>query len=95
MERAAESGLEIRVPTEPEVTAQPDGNKYYWGGGGGESNEYKPRLPDQSVKLQIKSKARYRVMWVLAVVAVVCLALALGAGFGVGLKAQHKSSSVM
>ena len=92
MERVAESGLEVTVSTHPEVAAQPDPNNYFWSGGE-ESDEYGPRPRDQPIQSQVKSKARYRTMWILAVVAVVCLAMALGAGLGVGLTAQHKSRS--
>ena len=85
MERAVESGLEVKVPTNPEVATHTDG--------GGESNENVLRPRHQSVQSQVQSKTRYVALWVLAIVAVVCLAVALGAGLGVGLAAQHKSST--
>ena len=87
MERVVESGLEANVPA-PEVVAQADRNTREW-------KQDNPRRLDQSVQSQLKSKARYRAMWLLAVIAVVCVAIALGAGLGVGLTAQHKSSSSM
>ena len=95
MERAVESGLEVNVPTDPQVVAQPDSNMYSYGQGVGEPKGYNHGWPHQSVPFQVKSKARSRALWILAVVAVVSLAIALGAGLGVGLKFQHKSSSFM
>lgn len=91
MDRVAESGLEVKPSTSPEVIPQPDGNMYYVGGGG-------PNGPvsgqlDQSNPPQAKSPGRSRVIWVLAGIAILCLAVAIGAGLGAGLAAQHTSSS--
>ncbi len=87
MERAREHGLEVALPTDPEVTTQPD-DKYYTRGG---VTEY-PIL-DQSHQAQAKSQGRSRGILVLIMIAIICLAAAVGAGLGAGLAAQHKSSS--
>ena len=91
MDRAAESGMEAKPSTSPEVIPQPDGNMYYVGGGG-PNGPVSDQL-DQSNPPQAKSPRRSRVIWVLAGNAVLCLAVAIGAGLGVGLAAQHRSSS--
>lgn len=91
MDRAAESGLEVKPSTGPQVIPQPDANMYYVGGAG-------PNGPvfgqlNQSDSPKAKSPGRSRVIWVLAGIAVICLAVGIGAGLGAGLAAQHKSSS--
>lgn len=90
MDRAPESGLEVKPSTSPEVAPQPDENKYYVGGGvPSHAISDQLNLPNQR---QAKSQGQLRAFWILAVVAVVCLAVGLGAGIGAGLAAQRKSS---
>lgn len=91
MDRAVESGLEVKPPAGLEVAAQPDGKKYYTGGG--ESDHPVFREPDQLDQTRARGQGRSRAVWMLAMIAVVCLTIAIGAGLGAGLAAQHKPSS--
>lgn len=101
-ERQAESGLEIKLSTSPEVAAQPSENKYYIGDGGShysdgngpvQSNHPDIGETDQSGQSsQAKSRGRARTIGGLAVLAMAFLTVALGAGVGVGLAAQHEPS---
>ena len=83
MERGTDSQLEVEVSTGLQVAPQPDGGKYYMGGGGYDHPPFVP--PDQPNQSQAKGPRRFRAVWVLAVIAAVCM----GVGLGVGL---HKSN---
>ena len=48
MNRAAESGLEVRLPMNPEVAAQPDGNKYFAEADSGRFNSIPQKQSNQS-----------------------------------------------
>lgn len=84
------SGLEVAPCTDPEVTAQPDANKYCVKAV--ERKEYSFDRPVQSGRSDAKNQSWSKAFWVLALIAVLCLAVALGAGLGVGLAAQHRST---
>ena len=85
----AESGLEVKPHSSPEVAPQPDGNMYYTGGG---SNEPIVQQSDQPNQSQAKVQDRFRAVYMLSVIAVVSLTMALGVGLAAGLTAKHKSS---
>ena len=89
MDRAIESGLELKPFTGLEVGSQPD-DKYYIGGGG--SNHLIPNHPDQSDQSHAKSGGRFRVVWMLAVILVLFLAVASGVGLGTALTFKHRSN---
>ena len=106
MDRAAESGLEVESPTNPEVGGPYDKDKYY--SEIGSSNNPLIAPPNQSNQFENyymenrasnyplvaeTDKAKSKAIWVLAIIAVIVLAVALGAGLGAGLAAQHKSNS--
>lgn len=48
MNRAAESGLEVKVPMDPEVAAQPDGNKCFAEADSGRFNSIPQNQSNQS-----------------------------------------------
>lgn len=93
MNRTAESGLEIKPATEPEVAPQPNEYMYYTGGGAmTHTVSDQPNQFDQSHQPQAMGQGRSRAVWVLGIIAVLCLTVAVGAGLGAGLAAQHKST---
>ena len=80
------------MPTDLQVAAQPDTNKYYIGSGG---SGHPTSLPlDQSGRFnqpqEVKKLGRLKVIWVLTIITVICLALAVGGELIAGL---HKSNS--
>ena len=85
----AESGLEVRLGTSPQVAPQPDANLYWVSGGSNQAVVEQSAQPDEP---QVKSQDRFRARYLLAIITIVCLALAFGVGFGVGLPAKHKPS---
>ena len=100
-EREQDSGLEVQVPTNPEVAAQPYESKYPIGDGGSDHNMGDRRSNSSTFyqanqsghQSQIVILGRSRAFWMLGVITVVCLIVALGAGLGAGLAPQHKPSS--
>ena len=94
MDRAAESGLELKPSTTPELAPQPDGNMYYTEGGAPNDTVIdRPNQFDQSYQPRAKSPGRSRVIWVVTGIGVVCVAVAIGAGLGAGMAVRHRSSS--
>ena len=97
--RTAELGLEVSLPTNPEVVAQPYENMYYAGDGRSRIpvldqpdhpiSDQSPQAPSQP---HAKIQGRSRIVLVLAAIAVLCLIAAIGAGLGAGLAAQRNSS---
>ena len=99
MNRIVEPGLEVSLPTDPEVAAQPYEDKYCEGDRGSNNailDQPNHPIPDQSHQSpnqsHAKNQARSKVILVLAVIVVSCLIAAIGAGLGAGLAAQRKSS---
>ena len=99
MNRTVEPGLEVRIPTNPEVAAQPYEDKYGVGDRGSNNpvlDQPSHAVPDRSHQspnqLHAKIQNRPKVILVLVVIVVSCLIAAVGAGLGAGLAAQRKSS---
>lgn len=84
--------LEVEVPTDVQVTPEPDENKYYMRGG--ELDHPVFVQSDQSNQSHVKSPGGSRAVWVLALITVVCQAVAAGGGLGVGLHKPSSSRSV-
>ena len=91
-QQAQESGLEVQLPTNPEVVPQLYESNYYVGDREinyavfDQRNQNKRQAPE-------KGRGRRRAFWISAVVLILCLIAALGAGLGAGLVTQHKPSS--
>ena len=91
MERAVESGLEVKPATSPEIINQPYPEKYNTTSEA--TSQPYPSHKNTSVQSHKKSQSRFSNVWILAIIGFICLAVAIGAGLGTGLAAQHKSSS--
>ena len=91
MDRAAESGLEVKLATSPEVVDQPYTEKYNTTSEA-TSQPYSSHT-DPSIQSHRKSQSRFNKVWILTITGFICIAVAIGAGLGAGLAAQHKSSS--